>query len=71
MEKGIKDTGSENYVGPIVTAGGMVCIAATNFDRKFRAFDKTNGKPVWETVMRSSGNSTPATNEVKASSMSW
>jgi quinoprotein glucose dehydrogenase len=38
---GQKDTGSENYGGPIVTAGGLVFIGATNFDRKFRAFDKT------------------------------
>src|SRR5262249_49469256 len=31
--KGLKDTGTENYGGPIVTAGGLVFIAATNFDR--------------------------------------
>jgi len=59
--KGIKDTGSENYGGPIVTAGGLVFIAATNHDRKFRAFDRDTGKLLWETVMPSSGNSTPAT----------
>src|SRR5215471_12496612 len=62
--KGMKDTGSENYGGPIVTAGGLVFIAATNFDRKFRAFDKDTGKLLWETVMPSSGNCTPATYEV-------
>jgi quinoprotein glucose dehydrogenase len=59
--KGIKDTGSENYGGPVVTAGGLVFIAATNHDRKLRAFDKDTGKLLWETVMPSSGNSTPAT----------
>ena len=64
VEKGMKDTGSENYGGPIVTAGGLVFIAATNFDRKFRAFDKDTGKLLWETVMPSSGNCTPATYEV-------
>ena len=37
---GMKGTGTENYGGPIVTAGGLVFIGATNFDRKFRAFDK-------------------------------
>ena len=63
-EKGMKDTGSENYGGPIATAGGLVFIAATNFDRKFRAFDKDTGKLLWETVMPSSGNATPATYEV-------
>ncbi len=32
-------TGTENYGGPIVTAGGLIFIAATQ-DEKFRAFDK-------------------------------
>jgi quinoprotein glucose dehydrogenase len=62
--KGMKDTGTENYGGPIVTAGGLVFIAATNFDRKFRAFHKETGQLLWETVLPSSGNSTPATYEV-------
>ena len=62
--KGMKDTGSENYGGPVVTAGGLVFIAATNHDRKFRAFDKDTGKLLWETVLPSSGNSTPAIYEV-------
>ena len=44
VAKGMKDTGSENYGGPIVTAGGLVFIAATNYDKKFRAFDKRTGK---------------------------
>jgi quinoprotein glucose dehydrogenase len=64
VEKGLHDTGSENYGGPIVTAGGLVFIAATNYDRKFRAFDKDTGKLLWETVMPSAGNATPATYEV-------
>ncbi len=62
--KGMKDTGTENYGGPIVTAGGLVFIAATNFDRKFRAFDKRNGKLLWETTLPMSGNATPITYEV-------
>jgi quinoprotein glucose dehydrogenase len=61
--KGIRDTGSENYGGPLVTAGGLVFIAATNFDRKFRAFDKRNGKLLWETALPFSGNATPITYE--------
>jgi quinoprotein glucose dehydrogenase len=56
-----KDTGSENYGGPIVTAGGLVFIAATNYDRKFRAFDKSTGKLLWETTLPFSGNATPIT----------
>lgn len=63
-EKGLKDTGTENYGGPMVTAGGVVFIGATNFDRKFRAFDKDTGKLLWETVMPSSGHGTPATYEM-------
>lgn len=59
-----KNTGSENYGGPIVTAGGLLFIAATNFDRKFRAFDKQTGKLLWETVLPMSGNATPITYEV-------
>jgi quinoprotein glucose dehydrogenase len=62
--KGMKNTGSENYGGPVVTAGGLVFIAAGIFDRKFRAFDEDTGKLLWEAVMPSSGNSTPATYEI-------
>jgi quinoprotein glucose dehydrogenase len=62
--QGIKNTGSENYGGPIVTAGGIVFIAATNFDRKFRAFDKKTGKLLWETTLPFAGNATPATYEI-------
>jgi quinoprotein glucose dehydrogenase len=62
--QGMKDTGSENYGGPIVTAGGLVFIAATNFDRKFRAFDKSTGELLWETVLPFSGNATPITYEL-------
>ncbi len=63
--KGMKDTGSENYGGPVVTAGGLVFIAATNFDRKFRAFDKSTGKLLWETTLPFAGNATPAVYEVR------
>ena len=62
--KGIKNTGSENYGGPIVTAGGLVFIAATLYDNKFRAFDKATGKLVWETTLPFAGDATPATYEI-------
>jgi quinoprotein glucose dehydrogenase len=61
---GMKDTGSENYGGPIVTAGGLVFIAATNFDKKLRAFDKDSGKLLWEADLPFAGNATPATYEI-------
>ncbi len=64
VAQGLRNTGSENYGGPIVTAGGLVFIGATNFDRKFRAFDKRTGALLWETTLPFSGNATPATYEV-------
>jgi len=63
-EHGMKNTGTENYGGPIVTAGGLVFIGATNYDRKLRAFDKDTGKLLWEMVMPNSGNATPISYEV-------
>ncbi|MGH9407141.1 MAG: PQQ-binding-like beta-propeller repeat protein [Terriglobia bacterium] len=62
--EGMKNTGTENYGGPIVTAGGLLFIAATNFDDKFRAFDKRSGKLLWEATLPFAGNATPATYEV-------
>ena len=62
--KGMKNTGTENYGGPIVTAGGLLFIAATSFDKKFRAFDKDTGKLLWETTLPAAGNATPSTYEV-------
>ncbi len=59
--KGLKDTGSENYGGPIVTAGGVVVIAATSFDKKIRAFDSRTGALLWEASLPFSGTATPAT----------
>jgi glucose dehydrogenase len=59
--KGMKNTGSENYGGPIVTAGGLLFIGATNYDKKFRAFDKATGDLLWETTLPFAGNATPVT----------
>jgi quinoprotein glucose dehydrogenase len=59
--KGMKNTGTENYGGPLVTAGGLLFIGATNFDKKFRAFDKSTGELLWETTLPFAGNATPAT----------
>lgn len=60
-QKGIKGTGSENYGGPIVTAGGLVFIAATNFDHTMRAFDNRTGALLWAGDLPYAGNATPAT----------
>ena len=65
VKQGLKDTGTENYGGPIVTAGGVVFIGATNFDRKFRAFDKDTGRLLWERTLPFAANTTPLTYEVE------
>ena len=59
--RGMKNTGTENYGGPVVTAGGLLFIAATNYDKKFRAFNKSTGELLWETTLPFAGNATPAT----------
>ena len=61
--RGAKETGTENYGGPVVTKGGVLLIAATR-DGKFRAFNKRTGKLLWETDLPASGFATPATYEV-------
>ncbi|NUR54319.1 MAG: PQQ-binding-like beta-propeller repeat protein [Acidobacteria bacterium] len=61
---GLTNTGSENYGGPVVTASGLVFIGATNYDKKFRAFDARTGKLLWETTLPAAGNATPAVYEV-------
>lgn len=62
--KGLKNTGTENYGGPVVTAGGLVFIGASDFDKKFHAYDKATGELLWEATLPFSGNATPATYEV-------
>ena len=62
--RGLDNTGSENYGGPLVTAGGLVFIGATIHDRKLRAFDKTDGKLLWETALPYSADATPITYEI-------
>ncbi|MFQ5740077.1 MAG: PQQ-binding-like beta-propeller repeat protein [Acidobacteriota bacterium] len=63
--KGLKGTGSENYGGPVVTAGGLLFIGATTHDRKFRAFDKASGEILWKTTLPAAGNATPAIYQVQ------
>lgn len=62
--QGLRHTGTENYGGPVVTAGGLLFIAATNHDRKFHAFDKATGELLWEATLPAAGNATPAIYEV-------
>ena len=62
--RGIPQTGTENYGGPVVTSGGLLFIAASK-DERFRAFDKENGAVLWETQLPAGGYATPATYEVR------
>jgi quinoprotein glucose dehydrogenase len=62
--RGLRDTGSENYGGPLVTAGGLLFIGASIHDRKFRAFDKASGKLLWEAALPFSADATPITYQV-------
>ncbi len=67
-EEGLEDaevpvSGLENYGGPVITAGGVLFIAATK-DEKFRAFHMRTGKLLWETRLPAGGYATPATYEV-------
>jgi glucose dehydrogenase len=64
VAKGLPDTGSENYGGPVVTAGGVLFIGATVLDKKFRAYDKATGKLLWETQLPFSAIATPITYEI-------
>ncbi|HEY4078835.1 MAG TPA: PQQ-binding-like beta-propeller repeat protein [Rhizomicrobium sp.] len=59
--KGATDTGSENYGGPILTASGLLFIAATLYDKKIRAFDSASGQLLWQTTLPFAGNATPIT----------
>jgi quinoprotein glucose dehydrogenase len=60
---GQRETGTEGYGGPIVTAGGVIFIGSTR-DRKFRALDKRSGKLLWETTLPGVANATPCTYSV-------
>ena len=56
---GASGLGAESYGGPVVTAGGLVFIAATP-DAKLRAFDKRTGELRFEADLPAGGFATPA-----------
>ncbi|MDP8988573.1 MAG: PQQ-binding-like beta-propeller repeat protein, partial [Acidobacteriota bacterium] len=61
--RGIPKTGTENFGGAIVTAGGLVFCAGTR-DLKIRAFDSANGRELWSYKLPYGGFATPATYQV-------
>ncbi len=62
-KKGIPITGTQNYGGPVVTAGGLIFIAGTR-DERIRAFDKKTGTVAWEYQLPAGAFATPITYEV-------
>jgi quinoprotein glucose dehydrogenase len=60
LPAGKQNTGRYSMGGPIVTAGGLVFIGATN-DRRFRAFDSKTGKELWVTKLPISAHANPMT----------
>jgi quinoprotein glucose dehydrogenase len=63
--RGITNTGSYRPTrnGPVVTAGGLIFIATAS-DRFVRAYDKDNGKVLWEQQIDSNPDGLPAVFEV-------
>ncbi len=59
VAKGIRNTGTKSFGGPVVTAGNLVFIAATA-DEKIRAFDKRSGIVLWEYQLPAGGYATPS-----------
>ncbi|WP_028666555.1 outer membrane protein assembly factor BamB family protein [Runella zeae] len=59
-KKGMAPTGTDNYGGPLVTASGLLFIAASR-DEKIRAFDKKTGKILWEYPLPAGGYASPST----------
>lgn len=60
LPEGLRNTGRPSAGGPIVTAGGLVFIGATDDDR-FRAFDVRTGREVWTVKLPASIYATPIT----------
>ena len=63
-KQGFSPTGTFNIGGPLVTAGGLVFIAAT-MDERLRAFDKDTGRQLWEYQLDAGGYASPATYSVE------
>jgi quinoprotein glucose dehydrogenase len=59
--QGVRNTGTDNYGGAIVTQNGLLLIAATTYDNTFHAFEKRTGRLLWSARLPAAGNATPAT----------
>ncbi len=65
LKKGTPQMGTENHGGPIVTAGGLLFIAATK-DAKLRAYNTKTGQVVWEYPLPTGAFATPITYMIKS-----
>jgi quinoprotein glucose dehydrogenase len=63
IARGVPQTGTENFGGAMVTAGGLVFCAGTR-DLKIRAFDKEKGTELWQYKLPYGGYAPPATYEI-------
>lgn len=63
VDAGIAPTGTENYGGPVATAGGVIFLAATS-DEYFRVFSQSDGKELFRYKLPAGGYATPATYSV-------
>jgi quinoprotein glucose dehydrogenase len=62
-KQGVPKTGTENFGGALVTAGGLVFCGGTR-DGKIRAFDADSGAELWSAKLPWGGYAPPATYEV-------
>lgn len=62
--KGLPQTGSDSYGGPVITASGLLFIGGTK-DGYFRIYDKKNGKLLREIQLPAAAFATPSTYEIK------
>ena len=58
------NVGMPGLGGPIITASGLVFIAASVDDR-FRAFDSATGRVLWQAKLPAGGQATPMTYSVQ------
>ncbi len=59
VAKGIRNTGSKSFGGPVATAGNLVFMAGTP-DEKIRAFDSRSGLVLWEYQLPAAGYASPS-----------
>ena len=62
--QGVPTTGTENYGGAILTAGGLLFCSGTR-DAKIRAFDKDTGAELWAGKLPWVGSAPPATYSIR------